>query len=170
VNAVARSDLLPLTDDAADLRRAYGCFPSGVAAVCALEDGRPAGIAASSFVAVSLDPPLVSLCVQRTSTSWPRLRRAPRLGVSVLGEHQQAVCRDLAAKGRDRFARVEWQATERGAVLVHGSPLWLDCSIDREVEAGDHVLVLLAVNHLRVAPEVTPLVFHASGFHRLTAL
>ena len=163
-------DLCPLTADAADLRRAFGCFPSGVAAVCALEDGVPTGIAASSFVAVSLEPPLVSLCVQRTSTSWPKLQRAGRLGVSVLGEHQQATCRDLAAKGRDRFARTDWQATGAGAVFVHGSPLWLDCSIHQEVDAGDHVLVLMAIHHLRVAPEVTPLVFHGSRFRRLAAV
>jgi flavin reductase (DIM6/NTAB) family NADH-FMN oxidoreductase RutF len=170
MTAVTCSDLLPLSGDAADLRSAFGCFPSGVAAVCALEGDVPTGIAASSFVGVSLDPPLVSLCVQRTSTSWPRLRRASRLGVSVLGEHQQAVCADLAAKDRDRFARVDWQVTEGGAVLVHGSPLWLDCSIHREVDAGDHVLVLLEIHQLRVAAQVTPLVFHASRFHRLAAL
>jgi flavin reductase (DIM6/NTAB) family NADH-FMN oxidoreductase RutF len=154
----------------ADLRRAYGCFPSGVAAVCALADGSPAGLAASSFVAVSLDPPLVSLCVQHTSTTWPRLRTAPRLGVSVLAEDQQAVCRDLAATDGDRFARVGWSAVEDGAVLVHGSALWLDCAAHREVEAGDHVLVLLAVHRLQVPPGMAPLVFHGSRFHRLAAI
>lgn len=169
--AIRRAEqLVEATGGAVDLREAYGCFPSGVAAVCALAGGKPIGIAASSFVAVSLDPPLVSVCVQHTSTTWPRLRGAPRLGVSVLAEDQEGICRDLAAKGGDRFARVRWSAVDDGAVLVHGSALWLDCAVHREVEAGDHVLVLLAVHRLRVAPGVTPLVFHGSRFRRLAAI
>jgi flavin reductase (DIM6/NTAB) family NADH-FMN oxidoreductase RutF len=163
-------DLAPVTGDPVDLRRAYAAFPSGVAAVCALQYDRPVGIAASSFVAVSLDPPLVSVCVQHTSTTWPLLRRSTRLGVSVLAQDQHEICRDLAAKGGDRFARVDWSACPDGAVLVHGSALWLDCAIHREVEAGDHVIALLAVHRLRVAPDVTPLVFHSSRFHRLAAI
>jgi flavin reductase (DIM6/NTAB) family NADH-FMN oxidoreductase RutF len=98
--------LVAVTEDAVDLRRAYASFPSGVAAVCTLQGERPIGIAASSFVAVSLDPPLVSVCVQHTSTTWPRLRGAARLGVSVLAADQHEICRDLAAKDGDRFARV----------------------------------------------------------------
>jgi flavin reductase (DIM6/NTAB) family NADH-FMN oxidoreductase RutF len=61
-------------------------------------------------------------------------------------------------------------AFDDGAVLVHGSALWLDCAIHQEVDAGDHVLVLLAVHRLRVAPGVPPLVFHGSRFHRLAAI
>ena len=70
------------------LRHVFGAFPSGVAAVAALVGGVPVGIAASSFTSVSLDPPLVSLCVAHTSTTWPLLRGADRLGVSILGEAQ----------------------------------------------------------------------------------
>jgi hypothetical protein len=72
-------DLQPVTSDG-HLREAFGCFPSGVTAVCALVDGTPRGMAASSFTSVSLTPPLVSLCVQRTSSTWPLLSDRPRLG------------------------------------------------------------------------------------------
>src|SRR5918997_4998820 len=81
-------ELDDLSADPQELRRAYGCFPSGVTAICTLVDGAPDGMAASSFTSVSLDPPLVSVCVQNTSTTWPRLRHLPRLGVSVLAESQ----------------------------------------------------------------------------------
>jgi len=67
-----------------ELRRVYGAYPTGVAVVAGLVDGRPAGIAASSFVPVSLDPPLVSVCVAHTSTTWPLLGGLPRIGISVL--------------------------------------------------------------------------------------
>lgn len=155
--------------DPAQLRRAFGCFPSGVTAVCALDDEVPVGIAASSFTSVSMDPALVSVCVQNTSTTWPRLRSLPRLGLSVLAEDQNEACRTLALKTGDRFAGIEWTAVAEGAVLVHGAVLHLDCSIHQEVPAGDHVIVLLAVHALRAEPERAPLVFHGSRFRQLLA-
>src|SRR3954471_7541517 len=103
-----------------DLRKVYGAHPSGVTAVAALADGRPTGIAASSFVPVSLDPPLVSVCVAHTSTTWPLLRELPRIGISVLGAHQEDVGRRLGARTGDRFAGVEWRSTPGGGVLVEG--------------------------------------------------
>ena len=66
------------------LREAFGIFPSGVVAVAAEVDGKPVGLAASSFTSVSLDPPLVSFSIANTSKTWPDLRRAPHLGVSIL--------------------------------------------------------------------------------------
>jgi len=161
----------PLLDaDPAVLRQAYGCFPSGVTAVCALADGRPVGMAASSFTSVSIAPPLVSVCVQDTSETWPRLRDMPRLGLSVLGEDQNAACRSLADKHGDRFAGVNWDATTDGAVYVHDAALWLDCSLDHEVSAGDHAIALLRVHGVLSRPGVAPLVFHGSRFRRLAAV
>lgn len=162
-------ELEPTTGDARELRRAYGCFPSGVTAVCGLERGIPVGIAASSFTSVSIEPALVSVCVQNTSATWPRLRRMRRLGVSVLAANQNEVCRTLSLKTGDRFARVTWSASADGAVFVHGAVAWLDCSIEREVPAGDHAIVLLAIHALRAEPERAPLVFHGSRFRQLAA-
>lgn len=162
-------ELESVTGDPVQLRRAYGCFPSGVTAVCALEDGVPVGIAASSFTSVSVDPPLVSVCVQNSSTTWPRLRALPRLGVSVLGQEQNAAAQQLAAKQGDRFAELDLTRTGDGAVLVHGAVAWLDCSIHSEVPAGDHSIVLLHIHALRALPEHAPLVFHGSRFRQLVA-
>jgi flavin reductase (DIM6/NTAB) family NADH-FMN oxidoreductase RutF len=156
--------------DAAELRRVFGCFPSGIAAVCALDGaGTPTGMAVSSFTSVSLDPPLVSVCVQGTSTTWPVLAEAPRLGVSVLAEGQEAAARALAARGVDRFAEVPWTATDAGAVLLHGAAAWLECEIEADHPAGDHTLVLLRVRTLVGDPVHPPLVFHASRFRGLLA-
>ena len=149
------------------LRHAYGRFPSGVTAACALIDSAPIGMTASSFTSVSLDPPLVSICVAHTSQTWPVLRTAPRLGLSVLGAQHAQVAQALAAKGIDRFSSVEWDATEAGAVFVRGSAIWLDCTIHDELPAGDHNIVLLRVLHVTPYPEVSPIVFHASGYRQL---
>lgn len=153
--------------DAAALRGAFGRFPSGVIAVCGLVDGDPVGLTASTFVPVSLDPPLASFCIQWTSTSWPRLEGLPRLGVSVLGEAHDAAARRLAGRCGDRFAGLSLEATLDGAVFLDGSTAWLDCSVDRVVPAGDHGIVLLRVHALTTRPDVEPLVFHGSAFRRL---
>ena len=149
------------------LRRVFGSFPTGVTAIAALVDGVPAGLAANSFVSVSLDPPMVSVCVAHTSATWPILRRAARLGVSVLGAHQEHAGRQLSARGVDRFASLDWRTSADGAILLEGSSAWLDCSIEREIPAGDHDIVLLRVHDLDADPEVAPLVFHGSRYRRL---
>jgi flavin reductase (DIM6/NTAB) family NADH-FMN oxidoreductase RutF len=163
---------MPLTDtgatvDPRTLRNAIGCFPSGVTAICAMIDGEPEGMAASSFVAVSLDPPLVLVCIQHSSATWRKLRNAPRIGVSVLGEEHDRACSQLAAKSGDRFARLEWSTTEGGAVLLERAAVSLDCSVVEEITAGDHHLVLLRIEELAFQPAVNPLVFHGSRFRKL---
>jgi flavin reductase (DIM6/NTAB) family NADH-FMN oxidoreductase RutF len=163
-------ELEPVSGDPVQLRRAYGCFPSGVTAVCALAGDTPVGIAASSFTSVSMDPPLVSVCVQNTSTTWPRLKALPRLGVSVLGQDQNAAAQQLATKGVDRFAELALTHTADGGVLVHGAVAWLDCSIHAELPAGDHAIVLLRIHALRAQPDDAPLVFHGSRFRQLAAV
>jgi flavin reductase (DIM6/NTAB) family NADH-FMN oxidoreductase RutF len=163
---------IPSTDtsviaDSRTLRNAFGCFPTGVTAICAMIDGEPVGMAASSFVSVSLDPPLVLVCIQNSSTTWKKLRSASRIGVSVLGEGHDRACSQLAAKSGDRFESLEWFTTEDGAVLLEGSAVSLDCSVAEEIAAGDHRLVLLRIEKLAFQPAVNPLVFHGSRFRKL---
>ena len=153
--------------DGVQLRRAFGCFPSGVTALCALVAGQPAGMAASSFTSVSLDPPLVAVCINHTSTTWPLLRACPRLGLSVLAEGQSDACRTLAGSHSDRFSGTDWYARPDGSVFVHGSTAWLDCSVFDEILAGDHTVVLLEIHGVGADPEIPPLVFHGSAFRRL---
>lgn len=155
--------------DPASLREAFGHFPSGVIAIAAEVDGARVGLAASTFVPVSLDPPLVSFCVQNTSTTWPKLKDVPYLGISVLGEAHDAAARTLAAKTGDRFAGLETASSARGAVFIHGTSVWLESRIEQLVAAGDHTIVVLRVSDITVHPDVPPIVFHRSTFRRLGA-
>lgn len=155
--------------DPAELRRVFGAFPSGVVAIAAFVDGAPLGMAASSFTSVSLDPPLVSICVANTSTTWPALREAPRFGVSVLAASQEHAGRQLAARNVDRFANLDWRVTSEGAVMLVGASAWLHCSRHAVYPGGDHDIVVLRVHDLDADKAMPPLVFHASKFHRLEA-
>ncbi|BBX96624.1 flavin reductase family protein [Mycobacterium lacus] len=154
--------------DEAQLRRAFGCFPSGVIAVGAMAYGKPIGMAASSFAPVSIAPPLVSLCIQNGSTTWPGLRLSPRLGLSVLAEGHHQTCLSLSRTIGDRFAEVAWAELPSGAVVIHGASAWLDCRLRAEVPAGDHLIALLEIRALGTDPDTPPLVYHGSRFRRLS--
>jgi len=149
------------------LRHAFGIFPTGVVAVAAAVDGELIGLAASSFTSVSLEPPLVSVNLARTSKTWPDLRRATHLGVTVLADHHALVCRQLAGPVEHRFDGIGYSVTEDGAVTLDDGLAQFDCTIHREVEAGDHVLVLLRLHAVQHAADGHPLVFHRSGFGKL---
>lgn len=149
------------------LRQALSMFPTGVVAVSALRDGSPVGLSMNSFSSVSLEPALVSVCIAKTSKTWPLLHGIPRLGVSVLSSEQGALCRRLSSKTGERFESGEWHARDSGAVLINDATLWLECSVYSTVEAGDHDVVLLSVHDSELFPEIEPLVFHQSTFREL---
>ena len=152
--------------DAAVLRAAFACFPTGVTALAGLVSGKPAGMAVSSFASVSLEPPLIAASIQRTSTTWPMLRDAAALGVSVLAEHHGEVGRRLSGPG-DRFAGVDWTTSQSEAVFIQGATAWFECVLHQEVPAGDHVIALLKVTAVECRSSSRPLVFHGSGFRQL---
>jgi flavin reductase (DIM6/NTAB) family NADH-FMN oxidoreductase RutF len=149
------------------LRTAFGIFPTGVVAVAAEVDGLLVGLAASSFTSVSLDPPLVSFSIARASKTWPDLRRAANLGVTVLADHQDAVCRQLAGEPAQRFDGVPVRVSDDGAVTLPDGLARFECTIYGEVEAGDHVVVLLELHAVDQSDTSGPLVFHRSAFGKL---
>src|ERR1700712_5721543 len=153
--------------DSDSLRDAFGHFPTGVVAIAAEVDDVRIGLAASTFVPVSLDPPLVSFCVQNTSTTWPKLAKSPRLGISVLGERHDGAARALAARTGDRFAGLTTVTSAQGAVFIEGTSVWVESSIEQSIAAGDHSLIILRVTDMSVHPGIAPMVFHRSMFRRL---
>ena len=158
---------LTMTDQKA-IETAFAGFPSGVAALTALVDGIPSGLVATSFtVGVSFDPPLVLFSVRNSSTTWPILRTARRIGVSILGSAHEAACMQLASRSRDRFAGLATETSEEGAMFLHGSVMWLDCEISAEIPAGDHSVIVLAVHSIKHAADIEPLVYHGRAFRRL---
>jgi len=155
--------------DSATLRRYFGCFPSGVAAVCAFIGGAPVGMAASSFTSVSIDPPLLSVCIRQESETWRQLRNSPRLGISILAEEQDVTCRTLSDKYGDRFCGVAWDRSRDDAVFIRDAAACFDCSVHAEIPAGDHDIVLLAIHAAQADHGIEALVFHKGRFRKLLA-
>lgn len=156
-----------ISTDASSVRKAFGRFPSGLAALCAEVDGEATGIVASSFsVGVSFDPALVMFSVQNSSTTWPVLRQSPTIGVSILGEDHDGVASQLASRSGHRFRDLETLRSESGSLFIAGSSLMMNCTIVSETPAGDHHIVLLEVTSLLVG-ESEPLIYHGSSFRKL---
>ncbi|MET9295113.1 flavin reductase family protein [Streptomyces sp. NPDC003077] len=190
LRAVREDERVPL--DPALFRSVLGHFASGVTVITAPgsrtdADGppfvapaapgtpaaRPAGFACQSFASLSLDPPLVTFMVARTSTTWPRVAQAGVFCVNVLGADQEALCRAFAVSGGDKFAGVNWSpAPATGAPRLAGVPAWIDCSIQAVHPGGDHLIVVGRVAALGAdesAAAAGPLLYHRSTFGRFTA-
>jgi flavin reductase (DIM6/NTAB) family NADH-FMN oxidoreductase RutF len=155
------------TQGAADLRRAFGCLPSGVAAVCADIEPHPTGMLVSSLTSVSLEPPLLSFCVQNGSRTWAGLQSATHVGVSFLGDTHEQVCVQFGGESSQRLARIPVRRTAEGAVLLEDAAATFVCSLYEEFSAGDHTIVVLRIETFEAAPECAPLVFHRSRYRTL---
>lgn len=125
-------------------------------ALCAELDGRPLGMAASSFTAVSMDPPLISVSIQDTSRIWVDLRKAAYIGVSVLADSHGTYCRQLSLKNGDRFEGVPWVASPAGAVYIEEASATFECTLYEEIQAGDHSIALLEVQTLTFSSDSAP--------------
>ncbi|CAM5762888.1 flavin reductase [Labrys miyagiensis] len=133
---------LPTTDPAA-FRRALGAFPTGVTVVSTVQpDGTPRGFTANSFSSVSLDPPLILVCIARTASSYPIFSQTHHFAVSVLAEHQKDVSRLFAAKTADKFKDARWRGEATGSPVIEEAAAWFDCRTHNVVDAGDHIILI----------------------------
>ncbi|MEU3544895.1 flavin reductase family protein [Streptomyces paromomycinus] len=172
LRAVQEDERAPL--DPAVFRDTLGHFASGVTIVTtpASDTGSaPAGFACQSFASLSLDPPLVTFMVARTSTTWPRIARAGVFCVNILSADQEGLCRAFAVSGADKFAGVSHApAPVTGSPRLAGVPAWIDCTVQAVHTGGDHLIVVGRVAALGTDPGATgpgPLLFYRGTFGRL---
>ncbi len=154
-------------DAPAHFKAVLSRFCTGITVITALDDGVPVGFTCQSFSSLSLDPPAVCFFPARTSTSWPRIRRTGRLCVNILAHDQREVCRALARSGADKFAGIEWTPSENGSPRLAGALAAIDCEVDREIDGGDHTIVIARVTALAEHSEEPPLLFYRAAFERL---
>lgn len=125
------------------LRRAFGAFATGVTVATTREpDGAPVGFTANSFASVSLEPPLLLVCLAESAASFPAFRDAGRFAVNILSLAQRELSVTFATRGADKFAGVDWREEATGAPVLAGSVAWFDCRTHRIVPAGDHAVLL----------------------------
>ncbi|MGR6918462.1 flavin reductase family protein [[Actinomadura] parvosata] len=146
-------------------RRALAVHASGVVIITAQNAGIPVGLTATSFSSVSLEPPLVSFYVDRSSTSWPALRGADHFAVNVLAGDQADLAARFARKNIDRFAEpTRWRPGPLGAPLLQDVSAHLICLPYETTEVGDHILVVGLVAEAGVHRPARPLLYHQGRF------
>lgn len=143
------------------LRTVLAHAPTSIVALSSLIDGQPDGMIAGSFVGISLDPPLVGVAIQDTSSTWPRLRSADAIGISVLTEEHAQLVRQLAGPKEHRFDRVGW-FTDGEAVHLDQCCAQLTTQLVDEIPIGDHILAVMRVIDAAEFSTTRPLVFHGS--------
>lgn len=154
--------------DARTLRDAMGCFATGVTIVTTIgADGMPLGLTANSFTSVSLDPPLLLVCIAHSSSSAAAMRVADRFTVNVLQIGQQPVSNRFASKVGDRFAPKDWVLGEFGAPVLDGSLCAFECEKYSISDAGDHFILVGKVLKASFEPRRDPLLYFRGKYRRL---
>lgn len=154
------------SDDAIrdQVRAVHRTYPTGVAVVTTAEDGAPYGLACNAFSSVSLDPPLVLVCVNTSSQTHEHLHRGLHLGINFLAHDQIEVANRFAKSGGDKFSDTEWSPGQTGVPVLHGVSSHVETEINDRIPAGTHTIflcrVLAAASHGR-----PPLVYLGGGFY-----
>jgi flavin reductase (DIM6/NTAB) family NADH-FMN oxidoreductase RutF len=158
--------------DSVQFRKVLGHFPTGVTIVTGIADDKPAGFTIGSFTSVSLDPPLVGFLAQVSSDTWEAMAPARKFCVNVLRDNQAALCWRFAKSGvgDDRFDEVTWTHSPTGCPIIEGVGAWIDCTLEHQIELGDHYMVVGRVVDLAHHEDPhTPLVFFKGGLGRFDA-
>jgi flavin reductase (DIM6/NTAB) family NADH-FMN oxidoreductase RutF len=128
--------------DSQELRRALGSFPTGIGIVTTRDtEGTPRGMTANSFTSVSLDPPLLLVCVSKAASSFPAFGSCNAFAVNLLHERQQDISSLFASKIADKFAEIDHDIVHTGAPVLDDCLAWFDCSVHERVDAGDHMVL-----------------------------
>jgi flavin reductase (DIM6/NTAB) family NADH-FMN oxidoreductase RutF len=164
-NAGKQMDLDANKIDANELRRALGCFVTGVTVITTVAaDGEPRGFTANSFTSVSLDPPLVLACIARHAGSFDVFRNARAFAINILQEDQRDISATFASSSKpDKFAGLQWTTSKAGSPLLPACSAWLDCEMHQQIEAGDHVILIGRVVDFEHSPR-TPLGYYSGTY------
>ena len=132
-----------VTDQRRALRDAFGAFLTGVTVVTTHDsDGAPLGFTANSFTSVSLEPPLLLVCLANSSVNYDAIIHAPGFAINILAESQKEVSNTFASPVEDRFATVSWSKGPYGSPVLDDVAAWFDCSMHKAVDAGDHTILI----------------------------
>ncbi len=154
-----------------DFRTTVGAFVTGVTVVTTRGEEHAYGMTANAFSSVSLDPPLILVCVISPSEGAEHISRNGVFAVNILSEEQEPISRYFASRdrprGRDAFRDVPHRIGASGSPILEGAAAYLDCRVHTAHDAGDHQIIIGEVLELETSDSGTPLVFHGGGYRLL---
>jgi flavin reductase (DIM6/NTAB) family NADH-FMN oxidoreductase RutF len=156
---------MAITD--AVFKQAMSHFASGVTVVTTEHEGRPYGLTVASFASLSLNPPLVLVCIEKSVKSHDAIAAARSFGVSILEEGQADVSGRFASKSEDKFDGINVRRGLDGVPLIEGALCTIECRVTQQVPGGDHSIFIGEVVHAETG-EGKPLVYYRSGYRQIT--
>lgn len=140
-------------------------FVTGVTVVTTTDaTGAPRGLAVNAYASISLEPPLVLVCVQKTSSTYPALFSASHLGINILAASQTDVVGSFARSGHDKFAGLAWHTGPDGSPLIDGSSAALEAEIRERYQAQTHTVFVCRVHHAEVSGD-DPMIYRAGKLY-----
>lgn len=154
--------------DARTFRDTLGHYASGITVVTGCDGDELVGFTCQSFYSVSVNPPLISFSVMKTSTSYPRIAGG-RFAVNVLAGDQHHLSTQFARSGTDKWSGVDWMRSRSGNPVLDGVLMWVDCETWAVHEAGDHLVVIGRVVEMGSAQEAAsePLLYFKGAYRQL---
>jgi flavin reductase (DIM6/NTAB) family NADH-FMN oxidoreductase RutF len=154
--------------DPRTLRDALGCFATGVTVVtCLKDDGEPAGLTVNSFTSVSLDPPLLLVCLYKQAASAPALIESSHFGINELQTRQQPASIRFSTRDEDRFGATPWACGEAGAPILKDSLGVFECERFAVYDGGDHHILVGRVVKASFDASLDPLLYFRGRYRRL---
>jgi flavin reductase (DIM6/NTAB) family NADH-FMN oxidoreductase RutF len=160
-----------MTLDPLEFRKAMGCFATGVTIVTVDLDGEVQGMTANAFASVSLDPPLLLVCVEHSARTHAHLHAKKRFGINVLAQHQRVISEYYARpihthEHAEEEAGARFERTPQGTPILRGALAYLECKLQSTQEAGDHTIFIAEVEDV-VVREGEPLLFFRGQYRKI---
>ncbi|QMW22586.1 flavin reductase family protein [Sandaracinobacteroides saxicola] len=153
------------TPDIRALRDAFGAFATGITIITATTaEGASVGFTANSFTSVSLTPPLLLVCAAHGVSALPAIRASRAFGVNILAVDQEAISRRFTQRSIDRFAGANWHHATLGVPLLTGACATFECTVQQDIEAGDHVIFIGHIKGFTADPAHAPLLYHRGRY------
>jgi flavin reductase (DIM6/NTAB) family NADH-FMN oxidoreductase RutF len=154
-----------------DFRNALGAFATGVTVITTQRGEHPYGMTANAFSSLSLDPPLILVCVKSSAEGSQIIDQNGVFAVNVLGSEQEALSRYFSSKERprgiDAFKEISHRRGRSGSPILEGVAAFLDCRVTARHPAGDHIIFIGEVLALGIDASVEPLLFHLGQYRYL---
>ncbi len=157
----------PASVTSEEFRHACGRFATGITIATVMDsEGVPHGLTVNSFTSVSLEPPLISICLGHAVTMIDLFREANFFGINVLTDQQRHLSDHFARKGHDRFQGVAWTPGQTGVPLIYDVLAAVECQVEQRIPVGDHDIFIGRMVAARLS-EGSPLLYFASGYRKL---
>ena len=154
--------------DEAAFKNAMSHFASGVTVVTTEHEGKPFGMTVASFASLSLHPPLVLICVEKSVKTHDAIASSGKFGVSILRSDQQDISSRFASRAEDKFTGIDVRRGTLGVPLIGGALTTIECSVENRLPGGDHTIFIGKVVDAQTT-EGNPLLYFRSGYREMRA-